>query len=149
MFRGQFQHSIDAKGRVSVPARFRDSLLSDAQPRFILVPDAFDPCLHLYAMPDWEELERKIAALPSLDPHVVWYRRVYVSAATECELDRAGRMLVPTPLRERAGLVRDVQFAGTGLRLELWAKERWDAVVTKPPADLEAFKRTLLEQIRI
>ncbi len=149
MFRGQFQHSIDAKGRVSVPVRFREALLPEGRSQFVVAPDPFDPCLHLFPLPAWEELERKIAALPSLDSHVVRFRRLYVSAASECELDRVGRMLVPPHLRERAALARDVLFAGTVSRVELWARERWDAAVSMTPAELAEFKQAVMEQIRI
>jgi MraZ protein len=149
MFRGQYVHSIDAKGRVSVPARLRDGLLEGGASAFILTPDPFEPCLHLYAMQAWEEFERKIAALPSLDPNVMRFRRVYVSAAIECEIDRAGRVLVPPHLREHAELNKEVLFAGTGLKIELWSKARWDAAVAMSPEDLEAFKRAVMEQIRV
>lgn len=149
MFRGQFKHSIDAKGRVSVPVRFRDDLLPDGRTRFVVAPDLFDPCLHIYPMPGWEDFERKVAALPSMDPHVVRFRRLYVSAATECELDRVGRMLVPPHLRERAALLKDVLFAGTGLRFELWSQERWDTAVSMTPTDIEAMKHVMTEQIKV
>ncbi len=149
MFRGQFVHSIDAKGRVSVPVRFRDALLSDGCSRFVLTPDPFDPCLHLHPMRAWEQFEEQIAALPSLDPHVVRFRRLYVSAALECELDRTGRMLVPPHLRDRAELAKEVLFAGTGRKIEVWSKSRWDAAVAMTPDDLESFKQAVMEQIRI
>src|SRR5512144_2856491 len=124
MFRGQFVHAIDAKGRVSVPVRFRDALVADGMARFILTPAPFDPCLHLHPLPAWVEFEQRISALPSLDPHVVRLRRIYVSAALECELDRAGRVLVPPHLREKAGLDKDVLWAGMGRSIELWSKQR-------------------------
>lgn len=149
MFRGQFVHSIDAKGRVSVPSRFREGLLGTPSTPFILTPDPFDPCLHLHPLGAWEEFEQKIAALPSLDANVVRFRRVYVSAAIECELDAAGRVLVPPQLRDRIGLQKEVLFAGTGLKIELWAKERWDAAIAMTSEDLDAFKRAVMEQIRV
>ena len=71
MFRGQFVHSVDAKGRISLPARFRDVLLADKDARFVLTPALFDPCLHLYPMRAWEEFEQKVSELPSLDPNAV------------------------------------------------------------------------------
>jgi MraZ protein len=148
MFRGQFVHSIDAKGRVSLPARFRDAL-EESDGRFILTPAPFDPCLHLHPMRAWEEFEKKIADLPSLDPNIVRFRRIYVSAAIECESDKAGRVLVPPDLRERIGLLKDVLWAGMGRTLELWAKEKWDAALSLSAAEQEAFKQAVMEQIRI
>lgn len=149
MFRGQFSHSIDAKGRVSLPARFRDLLLANGDARFVLTPAPFDPCLHLYPMRAWEEFEQKMAELPSLDAHVVRFRRMYVSAAIECELDKAGRVLVPPHLREKTQLTKDVLWAGMGRILELWSQERWDAALSMSEQDAAAFKQAVMEQIRI
>ena len=149
MFRGQFVHTIDAKGRVSLPARFRDSLVAEGDARFILTPALFDPCLHLYPMRAWEELERRVDELPRFDPNIVRFRRLYVSAAIECELDKANRVLIPGGLRERATLDRDVLWAGMGQSIELWAKERWDAELAVGNEDAEAFRRAVMEQIRI
>ncbi len=149
MFRGQFQHSVDAKGRISLPARFRDSLLASGDARFVLTPALFDPCLHLYPMRAWEEFEAKVAELPSMDPNIVRFRRLYVSAAVECDLDKAGRVLVPNHLREKAYLDKEALWAGMGRHLELWAAKRWEEACTIPAEDEEAFKQAVLEQIRI
>src|SRR6187200_1933870 len=148
MFRGQFSHSVDAKGRVSLPARFRDVLLADGDARFVLTPAVFDPCLHLYPMKAWEEFERKVSELPSLDGTAIRFRRLYVSAAVECELDGSGRVLVPPHLRERAGLEKEVVWAGMGRILELWAKAAWDRALTMN-ADEEAEFRQAMEQLKI
>lgn len=149
MFRGQFQHSVDAKGRVSLPARFRDGLTAAGETRFVLTPALFDACLHLYPMRAWEELEEKIAELPSMDPHVVRFRRLYVSAACECEADKTGRVLVPTHLRERIGLERDALWAGMGRHLELWNQRKWEAALSISPEEEQTFKQAVLEQIKI
>ncbi len=149
MFRGQFVHSIDAKGRVSLPARFRDALVADGDSRFIITPAPFDPCLHVYPIRAWEEFEGKMSELPRLDPNIVRFRRLYVSAAIECELDRSGRVLVPPHLREKATLGKDALWAGMGRNIELWSKERWDAALAMSPDEQEAFKQAVMEQIRI
>lgn len=149
MFRGQFVHSIDAKGRVSLPARFRDAVLSEGDGRLLVTPALFDPCLHVYPMRAWEEFENKVSELPSLDDNVVRFRRMYVSAAVECEVDRSGRILVPPHLRDRAELSKDVLWAGMGRILELWSKDRWDAALAMTPEQEAAFKRAVMEQIRI
>ncbi|HEX7452521.1 MAG TPA: division/cell wall cluster transcriptional repressor MraZ [Polyangiaceae bacterium] len=149
MFRGQFVHAVDAKGRISLPARFRDVLLADKDARFVLTPALFDPCLHLYPMAAWEEFEQKVAGLPSLDPNAVRFRRMYVSAAVECELDKAGRVLVPPHLRERAELDKsEALWAGMGRILELWSRSRWDAALTMSPGEMDSF-RLAMEQIKI
>jgi transcriptional regulator MraZ len=149
MFRGQFTHSIDKKGRVSLPARFREALLTDGDTRFVITPAPFDPCLHVFPLRAWEELEQQISELPRLDANVVRFRRMYVSAAVECELDGAGRVLVPPGLREQVELVKDVLWAGMGRNIELWSKERWDAALSMTSDEREAFKQAVMERIRI
>jgi MraZ protein len=103
----------------------------------------------LYPLSAWEELEEKIAQLPSLDPHVVRFRRLYVSAACECELDKSGRVLIPNHLREKAELTKEVLWAGMGRHLELWSKAAWDAALEISPEEEAHFKQAVLEQIKI
>ncbi|MDI1481523.1 division/cell wall cluster transcriptional repressor MraZ [Polyangium sp. y55x31] len=150
MFRGHFEHAIDAKGRTSLPARFRDALdAPEGQIALILTPALFDPCLHCYPLRAWEELEAKIAALPQFEPNVVAFRRKYLSAAVECELDKQGRILVPPSLREHADLHKEVLWAGMGATAELWSKERWKAAQTMSEAELASFKAAIAEQFRL
>jgi MraZ protein len=149
MFRGQFIHSIDSKGRVSLPARFRELVLKNGDPRIVIAPAPFDPCLHAHPMAEWEDFEQKIAELPRMDEHVVRFRRIYVSAAIECEVDKAGRILVPPDLREKASLSKDVLWAGMGKMMELWSKPRWDETLEISEADQKAFRNAITELIRI
>jgi len=149
MFRGHFEHAIDAKGRTSLPSRFRDVLASTGDVRAVLTPSPFDPCLHLFPMKAWEEFETKIGALPQFDPNVIRLRRLYVSAAVECEIDKAGRVLVPNSLREHAMLQKDVLWAGMGQTVELWAREKWNEVQAMTTTERESFRRAVAEQLRI
>ena len=149
MFRGQFQHSIDAKGRISLPARFRETIGSSGDARFVLTSALFDSCLHLFPLRAWEQLEEKIACLPSMDPNVVRFRRLYVSAACECEADKHGRVLVPSHLREKAALDKEALWAGMGRHLELWSTEKWHDALKLSPDDEANFKQAVLEQIKI
>lgn len=148
MFRGQFEHAIDAKGRTSFPSRFRDVLAAGNDLRLVLTRALFDRCLHLYPMRAWEELEAKIAEMPQFEPNVVAFRRMYLSAAVECELDKQGRILVPPSLRDHAELGKDVIWAGMGRTAELWSKERWQAAQSMSEAELQSFK-TAMEQLRL
>jgi MraZ protein len=149
MFRGQFIHSIDAKGRVSLPARFRELVVKNGDPRLVITPAPFDPCLHVYPMVEWEEFEQKIAELSRMDEHLVRFRRIYVSAAIECEVDKSGRLLVPPHLRDKASLVKDALWAGMGKTMELWSKPRWDEALEISVTDQQAFKNAIMELIRI
>lgn len=149
MFRGQYEHAIDAKGRTSLPSRFRDVLAAGGDMRLILTRALFDRCLHLYPMKAWEELEAKVAAMPQFEPNVVAFRRLYLSAAVDCELDKQGRVLIPPTLRDYAELSKDVVWAGMGRTAELWATERWQAAQAMSEAELAGFKTAIAEQFRL
>jgi MraZ protein len=149
MFRGQFEHAIDVKGRTSVPSRFRDALAADNDLRVILTRALFDKCLHFYPMKAWEELEAKIAEMPQFEPNVVAFRRMYLSAAVECEFDKQGRILIPPTLRDHAELTKDVIWAGMGRTAELWAKERWQAAQAMSETELTSFKNAISQQFRL
>jgi MraZ protein len=122
MFRGRHEHTIDAKGRTSLPARFRDVL---ADERRIVLTSALDPCLVAYAMPEWTAFEEKLSKLPQFDRAVQKLKRIYVSGAVDIELDDSGRILIPPTLRDHAGLQKEVIWAGNGKYAELWDKKRW------------------------
>jgi MraZ protein len=124
VFRGRYEHTIDAKGRTSVPARYRDAL-SAAGERRVVVTSALDPCLVAYAPTEWAAFEEKLARLPQFDRAVQKLRRIYVSGAVECEFDDVGRILVPPTLRDHASLKKDVLWAGAGRYAELWDKDVW------------------------
>ena len=149
MFRGHFEHAIDAKGRTSLPSRFRDVLAAAGDARLVITPSPFDACLHLFPMKAWEEFEAKIAALPQFEPNVIKLRRLYVSAAVECEVDKQGRVLVPNSLREHATLQKDVLWAGMGQMVELWAREKWNDVQSMTANERADFRRAVAEQLRI
>ena len=149
MFRGQFTHSIDAKGRISLPSRFRDVLMRDGESRFVVTPALFDPCLHVYPLGVWEIFEQRVAELPNLDPHVVRFRRLYVSAAVECELDKAHRVLVPQDLRERVDLTKEALWAGVGKYMELWSKPRFEQAMEITAEEQEVFKLAVMEKIKV
>jgi MraZ protein len=149
MFRGHFEHAIDAKGRTSLPSRFRDVLAAAGDARLVLTPSPFDACLHLFPMKAWEEFEAKIAALPQFEPNVIKLRRLYVSAAVECEVDKQGRVLVPNSLRDHALLQKDVLWAGMGQMVELWAREKWDEGKAMTANEKAEFRRAVAEQLRI
>jgi len=121
VFRGEFQHTIDDKGRMIVPAKFRH-LLGE---RFI-VTKGLDDCLWAYPMDEWKELEAKLRTLQITKPDARAFVRFFASGATECELDKQGRILVPSNLREYAGLDRDVVVIGVITRAEIWDRDSWE-----------------------
>ncbi len=143
MFRGRFNHQIDAKGRLSVPSRFREALSSNYDERLIITN--FDDCLWAYPVAEWTELERKVSALPQFMDEVKALQRVFISAAVECPIDKQGRILVPPSLREYAALSRDVVVVGMTRRFELWARERWDDVFKGAQIKLEGMGAKLAD----
>lgn len=123
MFRGRFDHTIDAKGRTSIPSKFREVLSTNYDERLIITN--FDGCLWAYPVAEWQLIENKVAALPQFKSEVKALQRVFISAATECPIDKQGRILIPPTLREYAGLKKDIVFVGMTKRIEVWAKDRW------------------------
>ena len=121
MFMGEYNHTIDAKGRLIIPARFRELLGEE----FILTK-GLDGCLSIYPMDAWEAFETKLRALPLTNKNARTFTRFFVAGATNCELDKQGRILVPATLREFAGLEKDVVLTGNINRIEIWSKEKWN-----------------------
>lgn len=121
MFMGEYQHSVDEKGRLIIPARFREELGAG-----FVVTRGLDNCLFVYPRKEWETLEGKLKSLPLTSADARAFVRFFFSGASECELDRQGRIVIPGPLREYAKLVRDCVIIGVSNRVEIWAKEAWE-----------------------
>lgn len=126
MFRGANKVTLDAKGRMAMPARYRETLVDRSEGRLIATVDLADRCLLIYPLPDWEEIERKLMRLPTLNPQARRLQRLMVGHATDLELDSHGRVLVPPKLREYAGLTRQAMLIGQGSRFELWDEQHWN-----------------------
>ncbi|MGC3982648.1 MAG: division/cell wall cluster transcriptional repressor MraZ [Steroidobacteraceae bacterium] len=127
MFRGENKVTLDAKGRLAMPTRYREDIAEDAAGKLVVTIDHAERCLLLYTLPDWEEIERKLSKLPALNPVARSLQRLMIGHATELELDSSGRVLIPPNLREYAGLTRDVVLSGQGTRFELWDEALWVA----------------------
>jgi len=127
MFRGANQLTIDAKGRMVMPTRYRDRLQEMCAGKLVVTVDK-QQFLLIYPLPDWEEIERKIMRLPSTNPEIRLLQQVMVGQATDLELDGHGRLLLPPNLREFAKLTRDAVLVGQGVRFELWDEARWNAL---------------------
>lgn len=134
VFRGIYEHTIDPKGRLSIPSKFREILASNYDERVIVTN--FDNCLWAYPVREWKVVEDKVAALPQFKPEVKALQRFFISAASECSLDPNGRIIVPPPLRRYASLENDVVIVGTTNRFEIWAKEKWQKVFEQAERDL-------------
>jgi MraZ protein len=120
MFIGQYCHSVDVKGRVSIPAKFREELGES----FILTK-GLDNCLFIYSMDEWGILENKLKQLPLANRDARAFVRFFFSGATECELDSQGRIRITNNLREHANLQKDAVIIGVGTRIEIWSSNEW------------------------
>lgn len=124
MFRGVFEHQIDAKGRTSFPVKLRETLVGQYDDRLI-VTTALDSCLHAYPVREWEQLEAALGRRNPMEPGVKSLLRLYVASAQELQLDKLGRVLIPPTLRAHAHLEKDVVWAGMVKVIELWSKDGW------------------------
>lgn len=138
MFLGEFAHSIDNKGRLAIPAKFRLRLGEGA-----VVTRGLDGCLVIYPAEEWQGFAEKLDKLPSTQPDVRNYKRFIFSGATECDFDRQGRVLIPAFLREYAGLGETAVVIGQYSKVEIWNQERWDATRPKVEEDGEAIAERL------
>ena len=124
MFRGVTKVTLDAKGRLAIPTRYREKLTSRCDGQIVVTVDR-DYCLLIYPYPDWEEIERKLIRLPSLNKQARRLQRLMVGYATELELDGNGRILISKELREFAGIERHAILIGQGKKFELWDDQAW------------------------
>ncbi|MFI5365495.1 MAG: division/cell wall cluster transcriptional repressor MraZ [Candidatus Binatia bacterium] len=130
MFRGTFEHTIDDKGRVSVPARFREMLQATNDERLVITNFliASVRCLDVYPHAAWVQLEERLRAKPQFDQRVLRFQNYYFAAAHDCVLDKQGRILLPPVLREYAGLTRDVVFTSALEKFRIWDRDQWKQV---------------------
>jgi MraZ protein len=119
---GEFAHALDEKGRLTMPAKFRDEL----GPRFV-VTMGLDGCLACYAPAEWERLTERLKQLPMTSRDARAFVRLLLAGATEVEPDRQGRIILATRLREQAGITTNVVVVGLNTRVEIWAEDRWQA----------------------
>lgn len=127
MFRGVSHISMDAKGRMALPARHREKLLADCAGQLVATIDTQSPCLLIYPLPTWETIEREIQELPSLNPAVRRFQRLLIGYASDLEFDGSGRVLLPQSLREYASLEKKLVLVGQVNKMELWDEAAWFA----------------------
>ena len=127
MFRGVQHINLDAKGRLSVPARQRESLLDISSGSVVITIDTQSSCLVMYPLREWERVERDVQDLPTLNPAVRRFQRLVLGYASDLDLDSNGRILLPGALREYANLEKRVVLVGQGNKLELWSESLWEA----------------------
>jgi len=146
VFRGVAQLNLDTKGRLAVPARYREALVARCGGRLVITAD-YDKCLLIYPLPDWEPIQQQLMGFSSLNPKIRDLQRQLIGYAEDIEMDAAGRVLVSAALRDFAGLQKNVVLVGQGNKFALWDKERWEEVLGRGagftdgdlPPELEGF----------
>lgn len=131
MLLGEYNHNIDEKGRVIVPAKFRDDLGIS-----FIVTKGLDNCLFIYSKNEWNTFETKLKDLPLTNENARNFIRFFFSGATECELDKQGRINIPQNLREYASLNKDLSIIGVSTRVEIWDREKWNKYTSSDNMDL-------------
>jgi len=140
MFMGEYLHTVDPKGRLIMPAKFREGLGE----KFVATK-GLDNCLFVYPMEEWQALEQKLKSLPFTKSDARAFVRFFFSGATECELDKQGRILLPANLREYAKLDKDVVVIGVSSRVEIWSKDLWEQYNTKTEVSYEDVAEKLVD----
>lgn len=132
MFMGEYNHTIDAKGRLIVPAKFRE-ILGDN----FIVTKGLDGCLFVYPNDEWTRFEEKLKSLPLTNKNARQFTRFFLAGAAACEVDKQGRILLPQVLREFASLEKDVVLVGVASRIEIWSRELWDESMNTYDGDMD------------
>ncbi len=124
MFRGSSFHTIDPKGRVIIPARFRDVIKAGGHDAVMVT--RMDSCLFAYTPDEWVKIENKVLELPSKSDSMRRFQRTFIGASSECKCDKQGRILVPPFLKKYSGLDKEIVLVGVLNRFEIWSRENWD-----------------------
>ena len=130
MFLGEYNHTIDAKGRLIIPAKFREVLGDE-----FVVTKGMDGCLFVFDNSEWQVFAEKLRSLPMIDKEVRQFTRFFLAGAASVEVDKQGRILLPSVLRDFAGITKDTVLIGVGSRIEIWSKDRWEGTVTYQDMD--------------
>jgi MraZ protein len=138
MFLGDHQHTLDAKGRVSLPAKFRAEMTGK-----LVIAKGFEDCLYVYSADEYNRFVEELLTTEDFDPRMRRIRRFFTSGAVEAELDSAGRISLPPVLREYASLKKDVAVTGNGNRIEIWDSEAWSAYNGEDEGSIEDLAKEL------
>ncbi len=140
MLMGEYYHTLDNKGRVIVPARLREGLGDN-----FIITRGLDNCLFLYPMEEWLSLENKLKSLPFTKAEARAFMRMFFSGASELEIDKQVRVLIPPPLREHAELKKELVFLGVSTRAEIWSKEKWEEYSNKSNLSFELVAEKMVD----
>ncbi len=145
-FLSKFYQKVDEKGRLLIPSKLRSILQKNYNSNTLYITlAAFDKCLHVYPLEEWQKLEEKVRGLPRSKKSVKYFTRRVIASAHECELDKQGRILIPADLREDANINGEITIVGSIDKIELWNRTEWDRVQDPANIDAEAYEAELAE----
>lgn len=140
MFKGEYNHGIDDKGRVILPAKLRENLGER-----VVISRGLDPCLYVYTVEGWDTFASKLDALPLLDPRSRKIHQFFMSGAVDCDLDKQGRIVVPPNLRGILGEEKELTLVEEGNRIEIWSASAWSEHISEVSEDLDSLTMDLTD----
>ncbi|WP_206485075.1 division/cell wall cluster transcriptional repressor MraZ [Thalassotalea sp. G2M2-11] len=147
MFRGTSAITLDSKNRITIPTRYREELFADCQGKMVCTVDIQHPCLLLYPVPEWEEIELKLCGLSSMNPQERILQQVLLGNASDCEIDKSGRLLINGPLRQHAGLEKNIMLVGQLKKFEIWSEQAWQHQMQQGIAKIQSGEIELTERL--
>ncbi len=152
MFRGTSAITLDTKNRITMPTRYREEIFADSQGKMVCTVDLQYPCLLLYPLPEWEEIELKLCELSSMNRAERLAQQKLLGNASDCELDKSGRLLINGPLRQHAGLEKNIMLVGQLRKFEIWNETAWQGQMQQDisgiaPSEVELPERLLELQL--
>ena len=142
-FSGKYYYSVDPKGRIIIPAPFREIVTSNYSSKLYITNAPFDKCLYIYPMEEWNKLQEQVRTKPRSDEAIRFFLRRVIASAVETEMDKQGRILVPAALREDANINSNVVMAGQIERIELWDRKEWDTLFDPAKIDRKTIEEKL------
>ncbi len=142
-FSGKYYYTVDTKGRIIIPAPFREIITSNYSSKLYITNAPFDNCLYIYPMEEWNKLQDQVRTKPRSDEAIRFFLRRVIASAVEIEMDKQGRVLVPAALREDASINNNVVMAGQIERIELWDRNEWDTLFDPAKIDRKTIEEKL------
>jgi len=147
MYRGASAITLDSKNRITIPTRYREELFADCQGKMVCTVDIQHPCLLLYPLPEWEEIELKLCNLSSMNPQERLLQQVLLGNASDCEIDKSGRLLINGPLRQHAGLEKSLMLVGQLRKFEIWTESAWQTQMQQGIAKIQSGEIELTDRL--
>ena len=147
MFRGASAITLDTKNRITMPTRYREELIADCDGQMICTVDIQHPCLLLYPLPEWEEIELKLCQLSSMNPQERLLQQVLLGNASDCSLDKNGRLLINGPLRQHADLDKNIMLVGQLKKFEIWNEAAWQEQMQQGISQIQSGEIELTERL--